>query len=343
LNCTTVLLENHLLVDGQLNIRGHERFFISFYETGIVQPESTSFVTIIRPGARVTLRILNQEKKGIKIGANCHIQGLLCAAGTDLKLERSVLMLDGPYAVFDVSSATVRSIDVEQSKSLINVTQGTICGPFGKIQVSLQSENATRCILSPSCTEVDSFPSIMFVQANFSATLRTRIRNKECDKLKMINSKQLVGGYNTQVSVSTAMFDENFQKSGKIWQVYEGVTFAANQIYADGVEIPHYATPGLLRMGQFSNASGVFIYKCATNFSGGCTLCGPGTMMVGTECIQCESGYFSDSGLPKSCRACALGYFSDAVGSAECKSCPPGHIRNNTMKADQCFPCPAGE
>lgn len=343
LNCTMVQLENHLFVDGELSIRGNERFNVPFYETGIVQPESTSFVTNIRPGATVTLRILNEGNKGIRIGTNVRIHGLLRAAGTHLQLERSVLMLDGPLAEFDVSSAEVRSVDDQQSTSLINVSQGTMCGPFGKIQVPILTESASRCTVSPSCNEMDYFPSTLFLQGNFSATLRTRIRNKACDIIKMTNSDQQFGSYNSKVLVSSAMFDDDFQKHKTIWQVYEGVTFISNKSDADGEEIPYNSVTSSLRMGQFSNASGVFIYSCAANFSGGCTLCGPGTMMFGTNCIECESGYFSDSGLPHSCKVCAPGYFSNVAGSSKCKACLPGYIRNTTMNADQCLPCPAGK
>jgi hypothetical protein len=341
-----IQLENHLFVDAELNVRGNPMIQIYGYDVGIIQPYK-AFVVTIGPGAILTFRTLDQNNTILDIKrTDLRIKGLVRAVGTELQLDKSILMLDGPSAVFDVSHAIIRSTRNQMQESSIYAGQGTICGPFGNIQLSIQNDNTSRFTLSPSCHDNDQFPSIMFIQGNFSATLKTRIRNEECDNLKMTYSGQLFGSRDTQVSVSSAVLDDHFQNNGRVWKVYEGVTYLSNQFYDYGVEMHHNLINSFqdtLRMGQFSNASGVFIYKCVTNFSGGCTLCGPGTMMIGTECIECKTGHFSESGLPHSCYACAPGYFSNMVGSAKCKPCLPGYIRNKTMSADQCFPCPAGQ
>lgn len=345
MDCTMIQLENHLLVDGELNVRGNPMYQFLSYDVGIIQPYGKAFVVTIGPVATLTFRPLNQNNKILDIkGTDLRIKGSVRAVGTVLQLHKSILILDGPSAKFNVSQAIIRRAG--NLESSIYAGQGTICGPFGNIQLSIQNGNTSRFTLSPSCHDNDQFPSVMFIQGNFSATLKTRIRNKECDKLEMTYSGQLFGSRETKVSVSSAVLDDNFQNNGRVWKVYEGVTYLSNQFYDYGDEMHHNLINSFqdtLRLGQFSNASGVFIYKCATNFSGGCTLCGPGTMMIGTECVECKTGHFSESGLPHSCYACAPGYFSDMVGSAKCKSCLPGYIRNKTMDADQCFPCPAGQ
>ncbi len=333
MNCTMIQLENHLFVDGILNIRGNPLFHIDNYETGIVQPNDKSFVATVRPGAKLAFQILDEANRGILIRATLHIQGFLFAGGTNINLDRSdtVLMIDGPNAVFDVSNAIVRTT----TNSLIHAMQGTICGSFGKIRLTIQNSNRSLFILSPSCNENDSFPSILFIQGNFSATLQTRIRNNACDRLLMTSVGQNSRSYNTTASVSSVILDEKFLPSVATWQVFEGTTDVADQNHTYGNEIQLKnlnSSKGSFRLGQYSNSSGVFIYK----------LCSPGEMVIGTECVPCKSGHFSTTGQPYSCKACAPGYFSAVAGSSTCKACLPGHVRNESMNADQCYPCPAG-
>lgn len=333
MNCTSIRLENNFFVDGTLNIRGNPLFSVTLYETGIVQRIGTSFSATIRPGAKLAFQILDEANTGIVVRAALYIQGLLYSGGTNIKMERSVLTLDGPNAVVDMSNAVIRTTD---TNSMIHANQGTICGHHGNIQLSIKSSNISLFTLSPSCNQNGLFPSILFIQGNFSATVQTRIRNDACDILHMTSSNRNFRSYNSAVSVSSAVLDENFLTSGAAWQVFEGTTHVSNENQSYGEEIWYDvldSSKANFRLGQFSNSSGVFVYK----------LCSPGTMVVGTECIQCKSGYFSATGQPYSCKTCEPGYFSAVMGSSQCEACLPGYVRNTTMSADRCHSCPAGQ
>lgn len=348
MNCTSILLENHLIIYGTLNVRGDPSIQVAHYETGIVQRSGKSFTATIRPGAELNCYILNEDVKSIEIRTTLIIQGLLRARQTDLRIDTSVFILNGSNAMFDIASATIRIKDVDLlEKTKIEVIEGTICGPLGKIQLSIQSSNAFSFTLSPSCNENDVFPSILYIQGNFSATVQTRIRNNHCDKIQMTHSDLNFRSINTAVSVSSAFIDDNYNQSGVVWQVFEGATHMSNQNQSYGA-LSEFSYSKIakssLPLGQFSNSSGVYVYRCATNSSAyACSMCGPGKMMIGTECIECKSGHFSDSGNPHSCKPCSQGYFANGAGSSTCIACLPGYVRNATMNADQCYPCPAGE
>lgn len=348
MNCTSILLENHLIIDGTLNVRGDPLIQVSRFETGITQRNGKSFTATIRPGAELNCYILNEDDKSIEIRTTLIIQGLLRARQADLRIDKSVLILNGSNAMLDVASAIIRIMYQEHlEKTKIEVIEGTICGPLGNIQLSVQSSNAFGFTLSPSCNENDSFPSILYIQGNFSATVQTRIRNNHCDKIQMSHSDLNFCSINSAVSVSSAFFDDDFNQSGVVWQVFEGPTHISNQNQSYGA-LSEFSYSKIakssLPLGQFSNTSGVYVYRCATNSSAyACSMCGPGKMMIGTECIQCKSGHFSDSGNPHSCKPCAQGYFANGAGSSTCIACLPGYVRNATMNADQCYPCPAGE
>jgi len=390
-----IQLSNHLNVDGELNIRGNELYFL--YETGIFQSNGFPFFLPIRSDATLKFQILNEDDKGIYIRTTVKVEGLLYARGVDIKMSyAAVIILNGSKAVFDVTNAIVRAVDNELTKPIIVAMQGVICGQFGIIQLSIQNNNASSFILSPSCQDSDTFPSTLSIMGNFSGTLQTRIRNNYCDQLKMMYSDQKFGGYNTKVSVSTAIFDASFENQGAVWQVFEGKSYISTELqnYAQDVQINAWnVTDTTLRLGQYTNTSGMYIYnKCVTNSTVVCSLCGAGSMMIGTTCIECEAGYFSTSGYPYSCKACTQGFFSkkgaslctkcsagtfsnvsgaavcsqcaagmecksngctacdlceegkfsDVEGSSQCKMCLPGYIRNRTMDAAQCYPCPAG-
>jgi hypothetical protein len=394
-NCTMLHLDNHFYVDGMLNIKGNELFFL--YETGIFQSNGFLFMLTIRSDAKLTLQMLNEQDKGVTIRTTVKVEGVLYARSVDIKMTyAAVIILNGQKAVFDVTNASVRAVDNELTKPIIVAIQGIMCGQFGVIQLSIQNSNASGFILSPSCDDRDTFPSTLSIMGNFSGTLRTRIRNNNCDKLKMIYSNQNVGGYSAKVSVSSVIFDALFEKQGAVWQVFEGKSYISNEQQAYGDDVGSNAlgiTEVNLHLGQYTNTSGIYIYnKCVTNSTVGCSFCGAGSMLIGTKCIECQAGYFSDSGYPYSCKACPPGFFSrksasmctlcsagtfsnasgaaecfkcalgtecksygcaackvcddgkfsDIEGSSQCKACLPGFIRNRTMDAGQCYPCPAG-
>ncbi len=349
MNCTSIQLHNHLIIDGTLNVRATWYKINSFF-TGIFNQQGKSFNVTIRPGAELNCDIHDQTHNHIQIETTLIIRGLLRARRTILEIDKSVLILNGPNAIFDVSNANIRIVYQENLVlSKIEVIEGTICGPLGNIEMSIQSRNTSSFTLSPSCNENDSFPSILYIQGTFSATLQTRIRNNHCDKVQLTYSNQNFHSYNTAVSVSSALIDDNFNQSGVVWQVFEGATRISNQNQSYGA---HYEfnyfkiSKSSIPLGQFSNTSGVYVYRCSTSSSTyACSICGPGKMMIGTgaECIECKSGHFSDSGNPDSCKACAPGYFANGAGSSKCIACLPGYVRNATMNADQCYPCPAGE
>jgi hypothetical protein len=329
INCTLVHLENHLIVEGTLNIISNPLFKIAFYEIGIVQPYGNSFMATIRPGARLVIQPPDKTDK-LVIHATLLVQGLLLVGGTQVNMKNAVLILDGRKAMIDVSYSIIKATD---ATSFIDAVQGTICGPSGRIELSFQNNNRSMLTLSPSCNENDFFPSILFIQGNFTAQLQTRIRNHVCDRITMINTNQNFLSYNADVSVSSAILDEDFVSRSALWQVFEGTNYISNGNQVEDIQYKyHNSSKASLRLGQFSNSSGVFIYK----------LCSPGTMIFGNECIMCNPGYFSTSGRPDSCKICVPGYFSAVVGSSQCSACLPGYVRNISMNADRCIPCPAG-
>ncbi len=352
MNCTSIFLENHLIIDGILNVRGDPEIKNSLFEIGITQYSGKSFTATIRPGAElncyISKTLFNEDHKSIKIRTTLIIQGLLRARQTDLWIDKSVFILNGSNAMFDVASAIISIKDPEDlEKPKIEVIEGKICGPLGNIQLSIQSSNAFGFTLSPSCNENDPFPSTLYIKGNFSATVQTRIRNNHCDKIQMSHSDLNFRSIDTAVSVSSAFLDDNFNQSGVVWQVFEGPAHISNQNQSYGA-LSEFSYSKIakssLPLGQFSNTSGVYVYRCATNSSAyACSMCGPGKMMIGTECIECKSGHFSDSGNPHSCKPCAQGYFANSAGSSACIACLPGYVRNAIMNADQCYPCPAGE
>ena len=116
----------------------------------------------------------------------------------------------------------------------------------------------------------------------------------------------------------------------------------------------------LCPLGSFSNVSGASdCYFCDPgSFTGElglteCQTCTRGVaMMMGStsceicwsgtgpnanrdNCIECDPGYFSDSG---TCEACAAGKYADWPGSMECYDCWQGTYSNGTF----CVDCPAG-
>jgi hypothetical protein len=325
-------LENHLIVEGTLNFIGNPLFELAFYEIGIVQPLGKSFMVTIRPGAMLATQPPDQANTiiEIEICATLLVQGLLLAGGARFKMKNAVLILDGRKAMVDVSYSIIKTTD---STSFIDAVQGTICGPSGRIELSFQNNNRSMLTLSPSCYENDLFPSILFIQGNFTAQLQTRIRNHDCDRIKMINTNQNSRSYTADVYVSSAILDKDFVSRSALWQVFEGTNYISNGNQVEDIQYDdHNSSKASLRLGQFSNSSGVFIYK----------LCSPGTMIFGNECIMCNAGYFSAIGRPDSCKICAPGYFSAVVGSSQCSACLPGRVRNISMSADRCIPCPAG-
>ena len=117
----------------------------------------------------------------------------------------------------------------------------------------------------------------------------------------MINANQNSRSYTADVSVSSAILDKDFVSRSALWQVVEGTNYISNGNQFEDIQYDdHNSSKASLRLGQFSNSSGVFIYK----------LCSPGTMIFGNECIMCNAGYFSATGRPDSCKICAPGYFS---------------------------------
>ena len=93
-----IQLSNHFNVDGELNIRGNELYFL--YETGIFQSNGFPFFLTIRSDATLKFQILNEDNKGIYIRTTVKVEGLLYARGVDIKMSyAAVIILNGSNVI----------------------------------------------------------------------------------------------------------------------------------------------------------------------------------------------------------------------------------------------------
>eukprot|EP00438_Fugacium_kawagutii_P024209 Skav223070 [mRNA] locus=scaffold419:115477:121305:+ [translate_table: standard] len=99
--------------------------------------------------------------------------------------------------------------------------------------------------------------------------------------------------------------------------------------------------------GQYSGGFGTTQRDSCTlgvaQFSGStsCDPCwdGSGPSSNFSNCIDCEAGFFSSSGV---CEPCPPGTHTDQEGSGECNSCPGGYYANSNTSATACLACPPG-
>lgn len=344
LNCTNIYLESDFVVDGTLSIIENPFFYISLYQTGIFQSKDESFTVEIRSGA--TLRLLVDAVKGVTLQPIFHLQGFLIAKGTVIKMDESVVILNGTSAVLDVSNTTARAIRLQETKSVVIGIQGIICGPMGSIQLPIQNNytNQSEFFLSPSCAATDPFPSILSIKQISFLTLQTRFRNNQSDMVLMTRSNNNVSVHNTAVFITTASFDDNFDKTRAVWQVFEGLVYDSQEIQDYNYEVQCAVCNALqanVNLGQFSNSSGVFVYnRCLQNSSNACIMCGAGSMMIGSKCEVCKPGFFSQNGHPNSCKACMPGYFSKQEATM-CTMCPAGTF-SHSSGTETCSKCKSG-